>query len=375
MTGEWWRRGRAKAWVGAVVILLVAGGLGTWATGTWPFPGDRDRYCWGAWEAGSGPEFLGDSVVEDGGRRTARETAPTPERPRGSCTVALRSDDSSGARKTEITVRYGPAPEDAARRMEWIVEYLGDRAVPLPDGLPGATDGSQALLVLPKRCDTRDGRPTAVTLDSEAKLTWRNGSASVNAGIAGARSAAELVVAAANRGMKTAGCAPARPLRITSPVLTLPEANEIVFSRACRIRGMEFDDDASQNMSYQVGAVTRGLQSCSVGTWGRDGSPVLDALMVAEPRLNALFDGAVGDAAPARGWRGTGVLAHSHQVLRADCAGRSTTFLLRAAPSLGEAPATRYFAAFANAVTQRLGCAPVAPIAPATDAAPGGTGR
>ncbi|MFI8994376.1 hypothetical protein [Streptomyces sp. NPDC053542] len=363
MAGEWWRRGRSKGWAGAVVVLLVAGGLGTWAMDGRPFAGDRDRYCWGAWETGSGPEFLGDSAVEDGGTRTARETAPTPERPRGSCTVALRSESGSGARKTEITVTYGPAPKDAARRTEWILTYLGDSAVPLPDGLPGATDGSRALLVLPKRCDTRDGRPTAVTLDSEAQLTWHGGRSSTGAGIGGARSAAGLVVAAANRGMEAASCAPARDIRFTSPVLTLPEGEEIVFRRACRIRGMEFDDDAARGMRYQVGAVTRDLQSCSVGTWGRDGGPVLGALMVAQPRLNALFDGAVGDAAPARGWRGTGLLADSHQVLRADCAGRSTTFLLRA-PSTGEAAATRYFAAFANAVTQRLGCPPVAPAAP-----------
>ncbi|MBZ4017093.1 hypothetical protein CCS38_15365 [Streptomyces purpurogeneiscleroticus] len=352
-------------------MLLVAGGLGAWAAGSWSFAGDRDRYCWGAWETGSGPEFLADSAVEDGGSRTAHEAVPTPERPRGSCTVALRSEGGSGTRKTEVTVTYGPAPRDAARRMEWILTYLGDRSVPLPDGLPGATDGDHALLVLPKRCDTRDGRPTAVTLDSDARLAWHGGTSRTSAGIGGARSAAGLVVAAANRGMKAAGCAPARDLRITSPVLTLPEGDETVFTRACRVRGMEFDDDATQGMRYQVGAVTRGLQSCSVRTLGRDGGSVLDALMVAQPRLNALFDGAVGDAAPARGWRGTGVLTDSHQVLRADCAGRSTTFLLRA-PSSDKAAATPYFAAFANAVTQRLGCAPVAP---ATDAAPGGTGR
>ncbi|MFC6061188.1 hypothetical protein [Streptomyces ochraceiscleroticus] len=372
MAGEWWRRGRSTVWGGAVAVLLIAGGFGTWITGSWPFGGDRDRYCWGAWETESGPEFLADSAVEDGGRRTVHETAPTPERPRGRCTVALRTDESGGSEtRTEITVTYGPAPQDAARRMEWILTYLGDSAVPLPDGLPGATDGSHALLVLPKRCDTRDGRPTAVTLDSDARRSWHGGTSRTSAGIGGARPAAGLVVAAANRGMKAAGCAPERDLRFTSPVLTLPEGDEIVFTRACRIRGMEFDDDATQGMRHQVGAATRDLQSCSVGTWGRDGGPVLDALMVAQPRLNALFDGAVGDAAPARGWRGTGVRADSHQVLRADCAGRSTTFLLRA-PSIGEAAAGRYFAAFTNAVTQRLGCAPVAPAA---DAAPGGTGR
>ncbi|MEU7483320.1 hypothetical protein [Streptomyces sp. NPDC042319] len=375
MTGEWWRGRRAKMAAAALVVLVGAAGLGTWATGGWPFAEDRARYCWGAWEAGSGPEFLADAALDDGGTRKAEETAPTRQRPHGSCTVALRSEETYGTEKTEITVRYGPAPEAAADRMKWLVGHLGDRAVPLPDGLPGAVDGDQALLVLPKRCDTRDGRPTVVTLDSDAKLTSANGSMGTSPGLGGARSVAALTVAAANRGMTAAGCAPDRPLRVTSPVLTLAEDTERTFTtRACRIRGMEFDEDAADRMEYQVGAVTPELQSCSVRTSGLDGKPVLDALMVAGPRLGALFDGAVGDAPPARGRRGTGSLGAHQQVLRADCAGRSTNFLLRTPDmsDLGKAKTTRYFEAFANSVTQRLGCAPVAPT---TDTENGGTGR
>ncbi|MGI5470882.1 hypothetical protein [Streptomyces sp. CA-132043] len=374
MTGEWWRGRRGKVWAAALVVLSGAG-LGTWATGGRPFAEDRTRYCWGAWEAESGPEFLADAALDDGGKRKAEETAPTRQRPRGSCTVALRSEETYGTEKIRITVRYGPAPEAATDRMKWLVGHLGDRAVPLPDGLPGAVDGNQALLVLPKRCDTRDGRPTVVTLDSDAKLTSANGSMRTSPGLGGAHSVAALAVVAANRGMTGAGCAPDRPLRVTSPVLTLAEDTERTFTtRACRIRGMEFDEDAADRMEYQVGAVTPELQSCSVRTSGLDGKPVLDALMVAGPRLDALFDGAVGDAPPARGWRGTGSFGAHQQVLRAECAGRTTNFLLRTPDTsdLGKAKTTRYFGAFSHAVTQRLGCAPVAPAA---DTEHGGTGR
>ncbi|MET7932053.1 hypothetical protein [Streptomyces sp. NPDC005322] len=356
-------RGRRKAALaGATALLLAAAGLGTWAADSWPFDG-KDRYCWGAWEEDSGPDFLGEAAFYDGnGSRTSEETAPTRQRPAGRCTVAIRSSYESGSSgknvtDTEVTVTYGPAPKDAARRMEWLDDYLGDRAMPLPDGLPGATDGSHALLVLPKRCDTRDGRPTAVTLDSDAQTSWSDGSMPGNAGLGGSRSVAELLVSAANRGMRAADCAPATPLRVTSPVLTLPEKDEFVFSRACRIKGMDFERETAADLEYQVGAVTRDLQSCSVRT-DRGAGRFFDALMIAQPRLAALLDGATGSKPPAGGWRGTGVFADTYQVVRADCADRPVT-LLMLAPSVHQM--RPYFTAFTNAVTRRLGCAPVAP--------------
>src|ERR1044072_5830221 len=113
----------------------VAAGFGAWATDTWPFDG-KDTYCWGAWEEDSGPEFLSGDA-----NRTAEETAPTPRGQRGRCTVALHTEDVSSGEKhvdeTEITVGYGPAPEDAARRMEWAGGYLNGRAMPLPGGRRG----------------------------------------------------------------------------------------------------------------------------------------------------------------------------------------------------------------------------------------------
>ncbi|AJZ85397.2 hypothetical protein [Streptomyces sp. AgN23] len=352
---------RRAALVGAVAV-LVAAGVGTWATDTWPFDG-KDTYCWGAWKEDSGPGFLSrEALDEDNASRTAKETVPTPGRQRGRCTVALHSErvSSDGGKvveETEITVTYGPAPESAAERMEWIGGYLGDRAMPLPDGLPGATDGRHALLVLPKGCDARDGRPTAVTLDSTARSVYSDSTMPGDAGLGGSQSVARLLVAAANHAMEKAGCAPAEPLEAVSPMPTLPEEDEDFFTRACRIRGLEFGGKAARDLEYQVGAVTRDLQSCSVRTEHGEGR-YFDALMVAEPRLSALFDGATGSKPPARGWRGTGVFADDYKVVRADCAGRPLTVLMLA-PSLHET--TPYFAAFADAVARRVGCAPVAP--------------
>ncbi|MBI0294739.1 hypothetical protein JBE04_09690 [Streptomyces sp. PRKS01-29] len=358
---------RRAVLVGGAVAALVVAGVGTWATDTWPFEG-KDTYCWDAWKEDSGPDFLsGDALDGDNARRTSKETAPTPRRQRGRCTVALRSERTDSdydkvEEETEITVTYGPAPEGAAPRMEWIGGYLGDRAMPLPDGLPGATDGRHALLVLPKGCDTRDGRPTAVTLDSTARSDYGDTTISADAGLGGSQSVARLLVAVANRAMEKAGCAPAKPLEVVSPMATLPEDEEDFFTRACRIRGLEFGKDAARDLEYQVGAVTRDLQSCSVRTQSGEGR-YFDALMVSQPRLSALFDGATGSKAPARGWRGTGVFADDYKVVRADCAGRPLTVLMLA-PSPHET--TPYFAAFADAVARRVGCAPVAP---------GGTGR
>lgn len=353
---------RRAALVGGTVVVLVAAGFGTWATDTWPFDG-KDTYCWGAWKEDSGPGFLsGDALDEDNASRSSKETAPTPRRQRGRCTVALHServgsDGDQVVEETEITVTYGPAPEGAGQRLQWIDGYLGDRAMPLPDGLPGATDGRQALLVLPEGCDTRDGRPTTVTLDSMARTVYSDSTLSADAGLGGSQSVAKLLVAVANRAMEKAGCAPAKPLEAVSPMPTLPEEEESFFTRACRIRGLEFGEKEARDLEYQVGAVTRNLQSCSVRT-ERGAGRYFDALMVAQPRLSALFDGATGSKAPARGWRGTGVFADDYKVVRADCAGRPLTVLMLA-PALHET--TPYFAAFANAVARRVGCAPVAP--------------
>ncbi|MFE6157651.1 hypothetical protein ACFQ7F_01875 [Streptomyces sp. NPDC056486] len=351
---------------GAVMVVLVAG------VGTWAFQGplaSKDHYCWGAWEQDSGPDILGDAAFtgDDARSRTSKEAPPTSGKPTGSCTLAVRSSRVySGdelVQDTTVTVKYGRAPKDAGTRLTWLSDHLGNGAMPLPDGLPGAVAGARGLLVLPKRCDTRDGRPTAVTLDAQERPE-PDDVITRSPDLGGSRMVTELLVKAANKGMEKAGCAPAEPLRTTSPVLTLPEKSETFYSDpACRINGLDLDldEELERQARYQVGAVTADVQSCSVRT-GRADVQFLDALMVAHPRIDALLKDLAGDKAPARGWRGKGVLASDHQLVRARCAGRPTTFLMLGAPAYA---AKGHFAAFTDAVSQRLGCAAVAPAASA----------
>ncbi|MFF2852178.1 hypothetical protein ACFVT5_38580 [Streptomyces sp. NPDC058001] len=354
------RRGRLLLAGGAALVLLAAGTTTSWATGSWPFPGD-DRYCWGSWQENSGPGFLGDDAFIDGnGSRSSTATAPTPARPTGTCTVAVDTGytarDGDEVNKTsEVTVTYGPAPKDARERMAWLVDLLGDGTAPMPDRLPGTVSGGKGMLVLPKRCDTADGRPTTVTLASKASQAYEGRSTASSAGLGGTRWVTALLVAAANQGMERAGCADGEPLRTSSPVLRVPEDEERYFTNACRIPGLKVDPDLARDLEYRVGAVTRDLQSCAVQPW-RGAGDFYTALMVAEPRLAALFDGTTGTAAPAPGWRGTGIFTDTYKVVRADCAGRPATFLTHGMSD-------RDTVAFTDAVTQRLGCPPVAPRA------------
>ncbi|WP_343040930.1 hypothetical protein [Streptomyces typhae] len=375
------RTGRGAA-AGGLVLALLASGAGTWATDTWPFDG-RDRYCWGAWEQDSGPGILGDEAFggDDGRSRTATGSAPTADTRRGECRLTVSSHDRYGdgdekRQRTTVTVKYGPAPASVGDRVGWLGGYLGDRAMPLPDGLPGVADGHHGLLVLPKRCDTRDGRPTAVTLDAREQAEADAVLARVP-DLGGSRAVAELLVAAANKGMESAGCAGAEPLLVSGPVPTLPERAE-TFARggACRIPGLDIEGDLDKEtalrVQYQVGAVNDELQSCSVRIGRslrlgeRSDQQLFDAVMVREPRLTALLDGADDGRASGRppggtlgkGWRGTGVSGKGYALVRAGCAGRPTAFLTFGT-STGSAD--EYFATFSNAVARRLGCAPVAP--------------
>lgn len=356
-------RTRTGIALASTAALLLTAGLTTAVTDTWPFTGDR--YCWGSWKEDGKPTFLGDDAFHgyQEQSRTSTETAPTPQRPRGRCTVAVHSigKGNEGERSTqddEVTVTYGPAPKGATKRVKWLQDHLGDSAIPIPDGLPGAVDNDQGLLVLPKKCDSPEGRPTVVALESEGETSWSDGGyTATDVELDDARSVAQLLVSAGNHGMKAAGCA-ARPLRLTSPVYSLPEPKGRYDPRACRIKGLEYASDPVTNLQYQVGAVTQDVQTCEL----EEGPPedrhrYLSALMVAEPRLAALFDGITGSKAPARGWRGTGVFGKDHRIVRAQCAGRPVTMLMLDHVDQDYAPR---FVAFTNAVTRRLGCPPVA---------------
>jgi hypothetical protein len=347
--------------ISALALALAGTGLGTWAADTWPWP--KDRYCWGAWEKDSGPDFLGDEAFgdDDDGSRTSKETAPTRERPTGRCEITIASDYKSSydgdkvSTDQQVSVEYGPVPKAAEARLAMIHDgFLGGDMVPLPDGLPGTVNARGGLLVLPKSCDTQDGRPTVVTM--HASGTYTSGPSYTRnypADLGGARQAAVLLVAAANRGMSAAGCAPDEPLRVSSPVYDLPGKLERIFTSddICGIRGLRL---GTEDIEYQTGAVTRDLQTCSVHG-SRNGVPYLQLAMVAQPRLAAVFDGIAGERPAAPGWRGTGTIGEKHAIVRADCAGRPATFLMGASTDPG------HLALFANAAAARLGCAPIAP--------------
>ncbi|MFE5211121.1 hypothetical protein [Streptomyces sp. NPDC056600] len=356
--------GRGRLLLTSAVVLVLAGtGLGTWAADTWPWP--KERYCWGAWEEDSGPGFLGDEAFgeDDEGSRTSEETAPTHERPTGSCEIVIAADYTSGYDGDEVTsdervtVEYGPLPEAAEPRFEKLRDgFLGGDVVPLPDGLPGTVNAHGGLLVLPESCDTEDGRPTVVTLRTSGVYT--SGSSYTTdspADLGGARQAAVLLVEVANRGMAAAGCAPDEPLEVTSPLLDLPGAEESFIGSeedVCGVRGLYL---GMERLEYRIGAFTRDLQTCSVRS-DKDGTPYLDLAAVAQPRLAAVFDGVTGQRPVARGWRGTGSLGKEYAVVRAECAGRTVVLTAN-----GVSTDLRHLAAFADAAAARLGCAPIAP--------------
>ncbi|MFF6980200.1 hypothetical protein ACFZAV_21240 [Streptomyces sp. NPDC008343] len=355
------RRGRLTL-ISALVLAVGGTGLGTWAADTWPWP--KDRYCWGAWEQDSGPDFLGNEAFgdEDDGSRGSKETAPTREHPTGRCEVTIASDYKSSydgdkvSTDQQVSVEYGPVPKAAEDRLAMVHDgFLGSNMVPLPDGLPGTVNGRGGLLVLPKSCDTPDGRPTVVTM--HASGTYTSGPSYTQndpPDLGGAHQAAVLLVAVANRGMAAAGCAPDEPLRVSSPIYDLPGKQERIFNTSddvCGIRGLHLD---TEDIEDQIGAVTRDMQTCSVHG-DRDDVPHLQLAMIAQPRLAAVFDGIAGERPAARGWRGTGTISATHAIVRADCAGRPATFLMGASTDPG------HLAAFANAAAARLGCAPIAP--------------
>ncbi|MFD0313060.1 hypothetical protein [Streptomyces flavalbus] len=355
------RGGRGWLLLVAALVLAVAGaGLGTRAADTWPWP--KDRYCWGAWEEGGGPGFLGG---DDDWSRAVEETAPTRERPTGRCQIDLAHGGRGGydgdqvSYDQRVAVEYRPVPKAAEDRLAMVQGgFLGGDSVPLPDGLPGTVSERGGLLVLPKSCDAADGRPTVVTL--RASGTYASGVSYVRndpPSLGGARQAAVLLVAAANQGMAAAGCAPDEPLEVSSPVYGLPGEPERVHSTSeevCGIRGLHPE---TEEVEYQIGAVTRDLHTCGVrGT--EDGAPYLELAMVAHPRLAAVFDGITGTRPAGRGWRGTGTFGEEHAIVRAECAGRPATFLMGVSVNPG------HLAAFANATAARLGCAAIAPAAP-----------
>ncbi len=379
-----------------VVALAIAGG-GAWAAGIGPFA--KDQYCWGAWEQDSGPRLLGDDELgKSGSERTAEESAAlSADSPEGVCTLRVTSsvpDDhgSSGAGthgseddaddpddaettntiefKKTVKVGYGPVPASEKERLSWLEKFLDGSVGPLPDGVPGLVSRAKGMVVLPEECDV-DGRPTVVTITGEETGDGHLGLVNLPVSIGSQGDVAQLLVAVANEGMRRTGCAAkgAAPLRVTSPVKPARERETggVGSTATCGIRGFGFATVKGDHYDAQAGAVEDGVQLCTMTNTDSVRNPVAvgQFMMVAQPRLAALFQGLAGDRPPGPGWRGKGRLAGSYNIVQADCESGPTVFALRldsaylqqiAIPDAGGA-----FARAVNAVGDRIGCSDVAP--------------
>ncbi|GAA3629713.1 hypothetical protein GCM10023079_20320 [Streptomyces chitinivorans] len=342
--------------VTAALVALASAGTGTWAAGVGPFA--PDRYCWGAWEQNSGPQLLGGrEVLTPGSERTAKESAaPSPDRPRGTCTLTVTPGEDARGTDKDVTVAYGPVPEGREKRLEWLGEWLDASLVPLPDGVAGLVGQGKGMAVLPEECDV-DGRPTAVTITAG----WDR--------IGDERDVADLLLAVAGEGMRRTGCASGEPMRVTSPVPeadTTPSPSSVGPTATCRIPGLAFEPAKGTHYDETVGAVTGDLHLCTLFDTSNIRRPVFAGqfAMVAQPRLRALFHGLAGSRTPGGGWRGKGWLDGSRNVLETSCGDTSTVFLLQLDTYLHDVarPGTEQaFARAVNSVAGRIGCPAPAP--------------
>ncbi|UQI49637.1 hypothetical protein M1P56_17745 [Streptomyces sp. HU2014] len=371
--GAWVRRYR-KGVIGGVALVLAAG-AGCWAGGVGPFA-EKDRYCWGAWEQDSGPGFLGKQAFSGGGTRTATSAAPSAGSPRGTCTVTVRTSSTASGETIRyedvVSVGYGPVPGPAAERAAWLGEFLQGSAERLPGDLPGLADADRGMLVLPKECDV-EGRPAAVTLRTRSTGVSASGTSHSIVATLGTGDIAKMLLAAAGRGMREAGCAPAGALRLKTPFPT-PEqdghkartAESSPFPQGvCEITGLR----AGEGEAYvwnQTGGDRR-LQICSVTAAPRGGEPRAAGQFVAVsglPRLQALFDGMGGEAAPGPGRRGKGTIGARSALVRAGCGEGGIVFFQQLDAAMARAASPGPEQVFANGVraaAARAGCAPVAP--------------
>ena len=344
-------RRRTAVVAGTVTAAVLATGTALWATDSWPF---RDNYCWGAWQQNSGAPFLGDGALAKSGseRQAVESAAPSAARPQGTCTVAVTSeveDDDSAEPLTfeeSVTVEYGPVPSEVKEHRDWLARYFHGSASPLPDGLDGLVAGDRGMLVLPSACD-RDGAPTVVTIRGESTGDGHLGRVAMPFTIGTRADVLRMLLDAANTGMDKAGCAPAQPLRSSSPMVTVAEDEESASSPLCRIPGMSFDYGEGSRYKQQVGAVTGRLQTCSVvwKTPRMPDEPSAQYVMANGSRLADLFEGM-----PEGSGQG---------LVRRTCDGRRTVFYGHVEAGLqdrGRPSDQQVFNRFVESVGQRIGC-------------------
>ncbi|MGP3974913.1 hypothetical protein ACTWQF_13075 [Streptomyces sp. 8N114] len=367
------RRRRSLAVLLGLAVLAGAG-LGTWATDTWPFA--KQSFCWGAWQEGDGDD-VSEFIAEDthGADRTSEQSAAPRKGKRATCSVTLRtksgsssdtddayggSSDASTSYEQKVTAEVAPVPRDAEEHRAWLSDYLDAESAPLPDGLPGLLSNRRAAFVLPKKCDTADGRPTVVTIEGSGDGT----SPFVGSGA----EVADLLLSLANKAAQQAGCAPGEPFEAASP-LAAAGGDDLLGGRSsamCRIPGFRFDLGKDDRHEARVGAVGDDVQTCSVAdeTDVQAPTPAAQFVMTSRPRLVALFTGLADDTSPGKGWRGTGEVDGGNGLLTASCDGKPTVFFMQLDGFLADRAdpdPRRVFAATANSVADRLGCPAVAP--------------
>lgn len=376
----WVRRNPKGATALLVAVLLAGAGLTTWSTSTWPF--DEESYCWGAWEANSGPRVLDDDGLGSGDAREGKQsTGPAKERMSGSCSLRIvgtaretgapedyeEPDGSDGSDRSDrseqevfqsVDASVGSVPRAEGKRRAWMETYLSGRAVALPDGVPGVVGTDRAMVVLPRTCDV-DGLPATVTLRGGWTTTSRIGTE---------REVTDLLLALANRVLEKTGCASGERLEVTSPIAGSgnDDSFRAMAGGMCRIPGLEFDLGKNDHYKPYVGVVGDRLQTCTVEdeTDVRAPAPAGQFVMTSEPRLVALFDGMAGSGPPGKDWRGNGTLGAGHSTVKAMCHDRVTVFFLQldqGLRSLADPDGKRVFARTVNSVAERIGCGSVAP--------------
>ncbi|WP_406289066.1 hypothetical protein [Streptomyces sp. NBC_00209] len=347
-------RRRASVIAGVAAGAVLATGTTLWATDSGPF---RDSYCWGAWKQNSGPSFLGDEALgKSGSERRATESAASAASsaggPHGTCTVAVTSeveDDDSDEPltfKDSVTLEFGPVPAEVKEHRDWLARNFHGSASPLPDGLDGMVAGDRGMLVLPSACD-RDGGPTVVTIRSESTGDGHLGKVAMPFTIGTRADVLRMLLDAAGTAMDKAGCAPAHPLRSSSPMVTVAEDEESASSPLCRIPGMTFDYGDGSRYKQQVGAVTGRLQTCSVvwKTLRMPDEPSAQYVMANGSRLADLFEGMPEGA--------------EQGLVRRSCDGRKTVFYGHVETGLqdrGRPSDQRVFERFVESVGKRIGC-------------------
>ncbi|MEU2852276.1 hypothetical protein [Streptomyces syringium] len=344
---------------GALAIAaLVAALVALWQTQFRPIapPG----YCWGTWPG----EARDGGLFQRGVRhRTADERAPTPGRPSGHCALSWRGGRGPEAYEQRVTVRLDTGPRGADQRRSWLDGLFAGGGTALPGGLPGFASAGSGALVLPKSCDVA-GRPSVLSLTGTfTGSTARAGHPGFPQGST-PEITGKLLIEIANRAINVSSCASGPPLRLPHATAGDGSGGEGGGADAgagddCAIPALATGEAKGTGRPARTAGSSPGtLRTCAVPA--ADGRPAIRWAAIGIPRLVTLFDGLTGDRPPAPGWRATGRIDTTRALVRADCAGRPTVFVLRTGPGRTHTPlddARVAFPALVDGAAERAGCA------------------